>query len=217
RTALAAGAGRAVAVTWPDGAFGDGGAPSEAAAAALAAALAQAGASAVFCGDASLDRGSGSVPAFLAAHLGAAQALGVLRLDLGAEGAIEVERRLDQGRRERLVVPAGVPGVISVEAGSARLRRAALGALLAAQSAEVTVVPAPAAMPAGPVAIKEVGAFRPPARVVRGPSPSLGPGERIRQLAGVLQDRKPPRLLTLPPGEAAEMILVTLRGWGELQ
>ena len=55
----------------------------------MAAALAAAprpGAGLVLCGDLSADRGSGSVPAFLAAHLGAAQALGLVAVELGAAG-----------------------------------------------------------------------------------------------------------------------------------
>jgi len=84
----------------------------------------------VLCGAYSLDRGSGSVPAYLADELSAAQALGLVSLtDLGP-GRVEVERRLDGGRRERLAVSA--PGVLSVEGGGIRLRRAALPALPAA-------------------------------------------------------------------------------------
>lgn len=74
RDALAAGAVRAVRVDVAAHA------QSEVVAAALAAALD--GASAVLCGDWSLDRGSGSVPAFVAAHLGAAQALGLVSITL---------------------------------------------------------------------------------------------------------------------------------------
>lgn len=92
----------------------------------------------VCCGDASLDRGSGSFPAFLAGELRAAQALGLVAVDPGP--VLEVERRLGRGRRERLrLVP---PCVISVEATTARLRRASLPGLLAARSATVEVIDA---------------------------------------------------------------------------
>ncbi len=92
----------------------------------------------VCCGDASLDRGSGSFPAFLAGELRAAQALGLVAVNLGP--VLEVERRLDLGRRERLkLVP---PCVISVEATTARLRRASLPGVLAARSATVEVIDA---------------------------------------------------------------------------
>ena len=56
--------------------------PSAAVAPALAAVAA--GRDWVVCGDVSADRGSGSVPAFLAAELDAAQALGLVAVGLGA-------------------------------------------------------------------------------------------------------------------------------------
>ena len=53
----------------------------------IAAALAPFGPPAlVLCGDRSADRGTGALPAFLAHELGAAQALGLVRLELGDDG-----------------------------------------------------------------------------------------------------------------------------------
>ena len=81
----------------------------------------------VVCGDYSLDRGTGSVPAFVAAELGAAQALGLVEVvddgaGLGEEPpSLRVVRRLDAGRREVLDVAA--PAVLSVEGSIATLRR----------------------------------------------------------------------------------------------
>ena len=95
REALAAGATGAVRVDLAADA------PSEAVAAALAAAPGRRAAS-CWCGDLSADRGSGSVPAYLAARLGAAQALGLVAVELGPPGSIAALRRLDGGRRERL-------------------------------------------------------------------------------------------------------------------
>ncbi|MEO5900748.1 MAG: putative mycofactocin-associated electron transfer flavoprotein, partial [Ilumatobacteraceae bacterium] len=94
------------------------------ASAAVAAALAGVvrGAAFVWCGDYSTDRGSGSVPAFLAAELGARQALGVVAVSLGDGTTLEATRRLDGGRREVLAVTA--PAVLSVEGAAARQRRA---------------------------------------------------------------------------------------------
>ena len=87
----------------------------------------------VVCGDASADRGSGSVPAFLADELDAAQALGLLQLTTsdGDPATMSALRRLDGGRRERLAVPA--PAVVSVEGAAGELRRASLAATLAAR------------------------------------------------------------------------------------
>ena len=92
------------------------------------------------CGDVSADRGSGSVPAFVAAELGVAQALGLVeRRPATATAARRVTRRLDGGRREVLAVTA--PAVLSVEGAVARLRRASLPAELAARTAPIEVVP----------------------------------------------------------------------------
>ncbi len=132
REALAVGAARAVRVDAPAG--------LTSAAVATAIARVAAGADWVLCGDASADRGSGSVPAFLAAELGAAQALGLVAVTT-TPGVLHATRRLDGGRREILEVAA--PAVVSVEGGIAPLRRAALGAELAARAAVVDVVDGP--------------------------------------------------------------------------
>ena len=60
----------------------------------------------VLCGDYSIDRGTGSVPAFIAAELGIAQALGLVEVETAAPDApaMRVVRRLDGGRREVLDV-----------------------------------------------------------------------------------------------------------------
>ncbi|HXW33635.1 MAG TPA: mycofactocin-associated electron transfer flavoprotein beta subunit, partial [Acidimicrobiales bacterium] len=91
------------------------------------------GASVVVCGDLSIDRGTGAVPAFVAALLGTPQALGLVDLqpDPSARGKLRAWRRLDGGRREHLAVES--PCVLSVEGGSARLRRAGLEGLLDAR------------------------------------------------------------------------------------
>src|SRR5688500_18961462 len=92
RTALGAGASRAVRIDL------DCDVQSDVVAAGLAEALT--GVDVVLCGDWSLDRGSGSVPAFLAAELDAAQALGLvaLSIDSSTPGEVRAERRLDAGR-----------------------------------------------------------------------------------------------------------------------
>ncbi len=205
RDAIAVGASRAVRVDLPAGT------PSEAVAAALAPVLA--GATVVCCGDYSFDRGSGSVPAYLAAHLSAAQALGLVELTPGAAGTVEAVRRLDGGRRERLRV--GAPAVVSVEGSTARLRRAPLAAALRARAAPVDVLPGPP-IPDHPHGARRVSPYRPRARALPGPT-----GEHaldlIVQLTEALHDRTPPAALVLDPPEAAERILETLRAWGELE
>ena len=141
RDALAAGATGALRVDV------DAAAPSDSVAAAVATAIR--GAALVVCGAWSLDRGSGSFPAFLAAELDAAQALGLVGLTLDADtpGVVRAERRLDGGRRERLTTRA--PAVVSVEASTARLRRASLDAMLRSGTAKIDVVDGPTG-PTGP-------------------------------------------------------------------
>ena len=208
RSALAAGAVRGVRVDLPHDA------PSEDVASGLAPVVA--GAALVLCGDGSLDRGSGSVPAFLAAGVGGGQALGCtdVVIDPAGPGSVRAVRRLDGGRRERLVVRA--PGVLSVEPGSARLRRASLGGVLRARQAMIEVV-APPRPPRQPMAAPaRQGPYRPRARVLPAPPASLDARQRIAALTGAGAPPTPPQLLVLEPAAAADRILAQLREWGYL-
>lgn len=171
---------------------------------ALTQAVGQVGSPAVvLCGDRSQDRGTGSVPAFLAHELGAAQALGLVRLEVDGVG-LRGERRLDGGRRERLRIPR--PAVCSVEPGGVRLRRAPLPAALAAEHASVPVVE-PAISPTEPAV--RVGAprpYRPRTRVQPAPSGDT-PHERLVQLAGVLVAHDPPTVVgPTDAGHAADAL-----------
>lgn len=202
REALAAGATEAIRVELPAGA------PSEAVAASLAPQLSAC--DIVWCGDASLDRGSGSVPAYLAAHLGAAQALGLVQLDVGTSGELTALRRLDGGRRERLRVTA--PGVCSVEGAAARLRRAPLAATLAARTAVIDVRPGAGAVLTPSVPTRP---FRPRARVLAPPAGATAL-ERIAALTGPATGTAHGQPVVLEPADAADRILDTLRSWGYL-
>jgi electron transfer flavoprotein beta subunit len=205
REALAAGAARAVRVDLPPSA------PSEAVAAGLADALD--GVDLVWCGDYSLDRGSASVPAYLAGHLQAAQALGLVGVELALDGerAITALRRLDGGRRERLLVRA--PAVLSVEGSTARLRRASLAATIAARSAALETVP-------GPVvpdhAARVSRPFRPRPRVLPAPA-GASALDRIVSITGVHTSTSADHAaVALDPKAAAQRIVDALREWGEL-
>jgi electron transfer flavoprotein beta subunit len=183
----------------------------------------------VCCGDASMDRGSGSVPAFLAGELQIAQALGLIRVSLaawrgpdersdpadsqGAQASIEGERRLDRGRRERLRLTA--PFVMSVEAGTARLRRASLQRSLASRDAVVEVLSGEPSLDTG-VEVASWGAYRPRTRVVAPPQAGLGPRGRIAALAGALHERPAARTLVLDAEAAADEMLSALAEWGEV-
>jgi electron transfer flavoprotein beta subunit len=166
----------------------------------------------VLCGDRSADRGTGSFPAFLAAALNAAQALGVVRLEPEGDGELRVHRRLDGGRREVLRVRR--PAVVSVEAAGVRLRRAGLPETLASRRAVIPVIDAPAA--AGHrVPVLGAHPYRPRPREL--PVPSGTALHRTLQLTGALAERTPPTVLgPLSPEKAADELLGYLRRRGYL-
>ncbi|MFC4330689.1 mycofactocin-associated electron transfer flavoprotein beta subunit [Streptomyces andamanensis] len=124
-------------------------------------------------------------------------------------------RRLDGGRAERLEVP--LPAVCSVEPGSARPRRAPLGAALAARRAVIPVVRVTGtdgAGGAGTVRAGRVRPYRPRAKAL--PAPEGGTRKRLLALTGALApQRTPPRVVTpATPEEAAELLLAHLREHG---
>ena len=166
----------------------------------------------VVCGDYSLDRGTGSVPAFLAGELSMAQALGLLEVDVDRDdtnsSALRVVRRLDGGRREILDVTP--PAVLSVEGSAASLRRASLAASLAARTAPVATVRGPH----GRLPEAEIHPYRPRARVL--PAPTGGSLDRVRQILDVGGGDTHAELVTLDAPAAASKILDQLRSWGYL-
>jgi electron transfer flavoprotein beta subunit len=127
------------------------------------------GAGLVVCGDHSLDGGSGSTPAFLAAALGVAQALGLVSVEASSDGdpTLVGVRRLGGGRSERVRVAA--PAVVSVEGSVASLRRAPLSAALAAGSRPVDVVSADRSPRRRPTIVDQ-GPWRPRPRVLPAPT-----------------------------------------------
>ena len=218
-TAITAGPPEAQAVLREAAAFGprrlvlvtaDRDAPSEAIADALAPLLG--GAAVVCCGDYSADRGSGSVPAFLAHRLKAAQALGLTGLTPGERGCLAARRRLDGGRREHLQVTA--PAVISVEPGAARLRRATLAGLRSAREAAVEVAEGAAARPSR-VQVMRTAPYRPRPKMLPPPRDPL-PRARLLALTGALTERTPPRLVRASCDEAADELIGYLKDQGYL-
>lgn len=163
----------------------------------------------VLCGDYSADRGSGSVPAFLAAELGAAQALGLVEVAPRGDEVVAL-RRLDGGRREEVVAVA--PAVLSVEGSVAILRRAALRDEMRARTAAITVVPGPTA-PLDDDAL--VAPFRPRPRVM--PAPSGDDAlDRVRALTQASGTSGRSEMVVAEPAEAAARIVDALRTWGYL-
>ena len=179
----------------------------------IGAVLAQATARAdlVLCGNLSTDRGTGSVPAFLAASSGRAQALGLIDMKIDPEhrGTILATRRLDHGRRETLRLRAG--SVLSVE-GNIRLRRASLPAVLAAKSALIQTPPWPSLSTPTSLPLLASTRFRPPTRVL--PPPRGSARERLRALTGANKPNEPAQVLELGPEAAAELVEQRLIEWG---
>jgi len=168
----------------------------------------------VVCGDYSSDRGSGSVPALIAARLERGQALGLIDVQIVGE-SLSVVRRLDGGRRERLSITG--PAILSVEGSVARLRRASMRATLAANEATIDVVTndgsgairrTPEAVPLRP--------YRPRARVVPSPTGSSAL-DRVRQITDTSSSKGHGETVTLSPAEAARRILDSLRAWGYIE
>ena len=165
----------------------------------------------ILCGDYSIDRGTGSVPAFVAAELGLAQALGLVEVGTAAPHgtAIRVVRRLDGGRRE--VLDVTLPAVLSVEGSVARLRRAPLAASLTARSVPVDVIPGPHGRPAE----SEIHPYRPRPRTL--PAPAGDTLSRVRTILDVGGAESHAETVTLEPAAAARRILEQLHEWGYLE
>jgi electron transfer flavoprotein alpha/beta subunit len=108
------------------------------------------------------------------------------------------------------------PFVISVEAGTARLRRASLQRSLTARDAVVDVLPEEADAQEAGVELVSWEPYRPRTRVVAPPQPGLGPRARIAALTGALHARAPARTVVLDAEEAADELLSALAEWGEL-
>lgn len=205
RDALAAGAARAVRIE----------APTTVTSADVATAIAASvpDAAWVWCGDYSLDRGTGSVPAYLAAQLHARQALGVIEVTIDDDGgAVAATRRLDGGRRELLAVQA--PAVVSVEGAVAHLRRAGLAAMRNAGKAPIDVV-----SPTTPLHVEHavVRPYRPRAKVLPPPSGDVAL-DRLRVLTdAAAATAARGETIALAPAAAAARIERALRDWGYLE
>jgi electron transfer flavoprotein beta subunit len=202
RTALACGATTAIRVDAPD--------DVDSASVAVALTPVVAHTAAVWCGDYSADRGTGSVPAFLAARLRRQQALGLVGVEF--LDPLRVTRRLDGGRREILRITGAA--VLSVEGSVARLRRAALRPALKAQATEL--LPFASTLAAGAGASMTVARpYRPRARVLPAPVGSTAL-DRLRALTDASAAPQPGETLEASPAAAAQRIIEVLTDWGYL-
>ncbi len=164
----------------------------------------------VLCGDRSVDRGTGALPAFLAHELGVTQALGLVAIEVAGPGSLTVERRLDGGWRERLSV--GLPAVCSVEGAGARLRRASLAGVLGVDGVATPAdrsldVASAEGAGRGPLHLGAPRPYSPRTRVI---PPPVGDDPRLRLLAltGALVAHDPPTVAH--PADAAEAADVLL-------
>ena len=193
-----------------------------------------AGADLVWCGDLGADGGSGAVPAFLAARLGIAAALGLVEISFEdrSDRSILALRRLDGGRRERLRVTDRA--LLAVEGATARLRRGDLAASLAAPRTVIEVVSRPPGGQGGQgvrgghgssadrITRLASGPYRPRPRLLAAPS-SASALERVRQLTGASGARDDAAApggaarsapIVATPAAAADEILAALAAWG---
>jgi electron transfer flavoprotein beta subunit len=163
----------------------------------LAAAIANSGTpDLVVCGTRSPDSGTGIVPAALAEYLGLPYVGGVVRIEPGRE-EIELERRLDGGRRE--VVRARPGLVVGVEPSLCQPRYPALLARRKAERAPIPVVTAAdlgVVDDAGPLQPAGLHPPRPRLAQLVAPPPSLSARERLAFIlaGGAAQNRTPSRL-----------------------
>jgi electron transfer flavoprotein beta subunit len=160
----------------------------------------------ILCGDRSIDRGTGALPAYLAHELHLSQALGLVALEVAEQGTLVAERRLDGGWRERLRVR--LPAVCSVEGAGVRLRRASLAGALAVDEAPIPVDRSLSTSVAtghdtnpGTVHIGATRPFAPRTRVLP-PPPGDDPRQRLLSLTGALVAHEPPTVEY--PADAAE-------------
>ncbi|MGA0879373.1 MAG: hypothetical protein ACO3SP_09675, partial [Ilumatobacteraceae bacterium] len=164
----------------------------------------------IWCGDYSSNRGSGSVPAFLAGELRYGQALGLISVDLPsvAGSPLVVRRRLDGGRREVLEVRG--PAVLSVEGSAARLRRASLRQSMAASKVRIHVNEVDQV--ADMADHGSLRPFRPRPRVVSAPE-GRSALERVRRVTETSSTKGHGEVVELEPRPAAERIMSALRQW----
>ena len=164
----------------------------------------------VWCGDYSLDRGSGSVPAFLASTLGAQQALGIVGITSSeVSNTLDLLRRLDAGRRE--IVRVEEPFVVSVEGSLATLRRASLASTLRPTA---TLVDASLVSHSAP-SFGEFSPFRPRPRTIAAPVGETAL-DRIKSATSANSPQKHSEIVTLVPEAAAQFIVERLTEWGYL-
>jgi len=183
-------------------------------AAQLAAQIRRAGPAAmVLCGDRSARHGVGAVPGLLAAELRMPHALGLVSIELTGDSTLRVDKRLEGGWRERIVIAR--PSVLSVEAAGVRLRRADIRSLVGVPPNAAEVVPAVDVELRGTVEFGAPGPYRP--RPLRVAPPGGDAHERLVALAGANATGSASRVAgPLDAKEATDELIAFLSAHGYL-
>ncbi len=175
----------------------------------------------VLCGNRSTDNGSGQVPGMLAEWLNLAQVTKVVStkwdVGVGSEKILEVERKLERGKRERVRVE--LPALLALESGQVEARYPALPAYMAAQKAIIPVVE-PGILDNGGIQVRllETQLPRPRPRQIFIPDPDLPTAARIQAIlsGGIEGNTKKGSPLEGSPEVQADRILAFLEQKGFL-
>jgi len=171
----------------------------------------------VLCGDRSVDRSTGKVPALLSEHLDWPVVTDVTAFELN-QGTARVLRRLERGARAESEVR--LPAVLGLEAGLARLRHASLPGLMAAKQAQI---PTKTLSDLGlslqdlnfPIpTLREAMPPKPRPRAIFIPDSRQAPYERVAQIMAAGVVKKSGKVLEGPPEAMADAIIEFLREHG---
>ena len=177
----------------------------------------------ILCGGHSVDRGSGTVPALLAEHLGWPVVTAVTQFEMQPDGSpvLRVQRRLARGARAESEV--SLPAILGLETGLVHLRQASLPNLMRVKHIPIPVYgleelglsPPDLHFPA--MTLHEVMPPRPRARVTFTPDSSGSVQERVAQILSAGVAGKAGKIMEGgAPEQQADAIIEFLRQHGFL-
>lgn len=213
RTAFALGADEATRVASTDGGLSGG----TRAGRLLAAAIARDPVDFVICGWRSSDSGSGAVPATIAERLGMPLVTNVV--SIRGKDVLEIDRRLDGGRRQ--VVRVQAPAVLTVEESLCKPRYPSIIARKRADRATVSVLTPGelgVELPASTLTLVRLQGPRPLSARLVAPPARMGARERLAYiLAGGPDQRRASSRLDGALSEQVDQLLAFLSANGVLQ
>ncbi len=175
----------------------------------------------VLCGGHSVDRGSGTVPALLAEHLGWPVVTDVTQFEM-LSGRMRVQRRLARGARAESEVT--LPAILGLETGLVHLLQASLPNLMRVKHMliplygleELGLSPQDLYFPA--MTLHEVMPPRPRARIMFTPDPSASIQDRVAQIMSAGVAGKAGKIMDSgTPEQQADAIIEFLRQRGFLE